>query len=266
MSMVVAHNISALNANKNLYISNRNLNSSLSKLSSGYRINTGEDGPADLVISEQLRAQTAGLERAVRNTTESINVLSIAEGALNEMNSILKKMKALAIHASNSGVTSPDQVAADQSEMDSGIQTLERISNVTKFSDQFLLNGSKELTYNVSTTVKGTQNNQLINTGLTSFQQIFKRDGYQVSIGFAGATGANFTTNIGNAAMNRQAAKGYLEIDAYDGTKSQITDRGVLTKGQSFILTGTLGSRQFKFSEGATIGEIVSSIKNVAGS
>ncbi|MDR1519272.1 MAG: flagellin, partial [Planctomycetota bacterium] len=89
MSMVVAHNISALNANKNLYINNRALNSSLSKLSSGYRINTGQDGPADLVISEKLRAQVNGLERAVRNTTESINVLSIAEGALNEMNSIL---------------------------------------------------------------------------------------------------------------------------------------------------------------------------------
>ena len=114
MSMVVAHNIAALNANKNLYINNRSLNSSLSKLSSGYRINVGADGPADLVISEKLRSQTNGLERAVRNTTEAINVLSIAEGALNEMNSILKKMKALAIHSANNGVTSPDQVAADQ--------------------------------------------------------------------------------------------------------------------------------------------------------
>ncbi|MDR1536021.1 MAG: hypothetical protein LBU64_13195 [Planctomycetota bacterium] len=266
MSMVVAHNLPAINAGKNLYINNRALNKSIEKLSSGYRINVGQDGPADLVISEQLRAQAFGLERAVRNTTESINVLSIAEGALNEMNSILKKMKALAIHASNNGITSPDQIAADQSEMDSGIQTLERISNVTKFSDQFLLNGSKDLTYNVNTTIKGTQNNQLVNTGLTNFQQIFKRDGYQVSIGFTGAIGANSTTNIGNAAMNRQATKGYLEIDAFAGTKSQITEHGILTKGQSFILTGTLGSRQFKFSEGATVGEIVSAIKNVAGS
>ncbi len=135
MSMKVAHNLASINANKNLYSSNNMMNKSLEKLSSGYRINVGADGPADLVISEQLRAQTAGLERAVRNTTESINVLSIAEGALNEMNAILKKMKALAIHAANNGITSPEQVAADQAEMDSGIQTLERISNTTKYSD-----------------------------------------------------------------------------------------------------------------------------------
>ncbi|MDR2391398.1 MAG: hypothetical protein LBE84_06950, partial [Planctomycetota bacterium] len=266
MSMIVAHNLPAINAGKNLYINNRALNKSIEKLSSGYRINVGADGPADLVISEQLRAQSFGLERAVRNTTETINVLSIAEGALNEMNNILKKMKALAIHAANNGITSPDQIAADQSEMDSGIQTLERISNVTKFSDQYLLNGSKDLTYNVNTTVKGTQNNKLTNAGLTNFQQIFKRDGYKVTIGFTGAVNANAVTNIGRAAMTTQAAKAYLEIDVFDTSKSQVNQDGILTKGQSFILTGTLGSRQFNFSEGAHISEIVSSIRNVAGS
>ena len=266
MSMVVAHNIPAMNANKNLYTANRALNSSLEKLSSGYRINTGADGPADLVISEQLRAQGNGLARAVRNTSEANNVLSIAEGALNEMNSILKKMKALAIHAANSGITSPDQVAADQAEMDSGIQTLERIANTTKYSDQFLLNGSKDITYSVNTSVLGTQNNRLVNTGLSSFNQIFKREGYAVSIGFNGTSAANAVTNIGNAAMNRQAAKAYLEIDAFEGTKSQVNKDGVLTQGQSFILTGTLGSRQFKFSQGAKLADIVTAIHNTAGS
>ncbi len=266
MSMVVAHNIPAMNANNNLYVSNNGLNSSLAKLSSGYRINTGADGPADLVISEKLRAQGTGLERAIRNTTEATNVLSIAEGALNEMNSILKKMKSLAIHAANNGITSPDQVAADQAEMDSSIQTLERISNTTKFSDQFLLNGSKDLTYNVDTSIKGTQNNRLTNTGLSTFNQIFKRDGYNVSIGFNGTSSACDVTAIGNAAMTRQASKAYLEVDSFKGTKSQITEFGYLTKGQSFILTGTQGSRQFTFSEGAHIGDVVASIKNVAGS
>ncbi len=101
MSMKVAHNISAINTQKNLYQSNRAMNGSLEKLSSGYRINTGKDAPADLVISEQLRAQETALNRAIRNTTESINVLSVAEGALNEMNNILKKMKALAVHSAN---------------------------------------------------------------------------------------------------------------------------------------------------------------------
>ena len=96
---------------------------SLEKLSSGYKINTGKDDPSGLVISEQLRAQNAGLQRAVQNTQEANNVLGIAEGSLNEMNSILKKMRQLAIHSANSGVTSPEQVAADQAEVDSSVQT-----------------------------------------------------------------------------------------------------------------------------------------------
>ncbi|MCX7934110.1 MAG: flagellin, partial [Planctomycetota bacterium] len=136
MSMVITHNISAINTQRNLAITNRQLSKSLEKLSSGYRINVGSDGPADLIISEQLRAQNVGLERAVRNTQEAINVLGIAEGALNEMNEILKKMRALALHAANSGITSPIQVAADQAEVDSGIQTIDRIANTTKYSDQ----------------------------------------------------------------------------------------------------------------------------------
>ena len=117
MALSIAHNISAINTQRNLVISNRNLAKSLEKLSSGYRINTGQDGPADLIISEQLRAQSVGLERAIRNTQEATNVLGIAEGALNEMNEILKKMRALALHASNSGITSSTQVAADQAEL-----------------------------------------------------------------------------------------------------------------------------------------------------
>jgi flagellin len=266
MSMIVAHNHAAINANKNLYSSNRALNKSLEKLSSGYRINVGADAPADLVISEQLRAQANGLERAVRNTTEAINVLSIAEGALNEMNNILKKMKALAIHAANNGITSPEQVAADQAEMDSGIQTLERIANTTKYSDQFLLNGSKEITYSVSTDVKGTQNNRLVDTGMSTFNQIFKRSGYQVSISYTGAIGANAATAIGDAAMSTQAMKAYLEIDAYDQSISQVDEDGNITQAQSFILTGSLGSRQFNFSAGTHVSTVVSQINNVAGS
>lgn len=113
MSMVVAHNIAAINANKNLYGSNRALNSSLSKLSSGYRINTAADAPADLIISEQLRAQIEGLERAIRNTTETKNLLSISEGALGEVQNILRNMKKLAISSANSGVTNSDQTAAN---------------------------------------------------------------------------------------------------------------------------------------------------------
>jgi flagellin-like hook-associated protein FlgL len=241
---------------------------SMEKLSSGYRINTGMDAPADLVISEQLRSQISGINRAIRNTTESINVLTIAEGALNEMNNILKKMRALAIHAANSGITSPEQIAADQSEMDSGIQTLERISGTTQFSDQHLINGQKQIAYSSTVNVKSTQNNRLINENLSDFVQVFKRQGYTVSFVFNGAAPTNTLgcASIADASMKNQAAKAYLEVNPIEGTKSQIGTDGRLTRAQSFILTGNLGSRQFDFSLGAHVTDIVTSINNLRGS
>ncbi len=266
MSMVIRANIPAINTHRNLGQSQSALSSSLSKLSSGYRINKGADGPADLVISEQLRSQMNGLSRAVRNTNEAINVLSIAEGALNEMNNILKKMKALAIHAASDGVTSPDQIEADQAELDSGIQTLQRIADTTKYSDQMLLNGNKDITYTVSTNIVGTQNNQMVDHGASTFEQIYKREGYSVSFGFNGATNVDRDTNIGDADFTKQAMKAYLEIDPTADGISQVDEDGKLTQGQSFILTGALGSRSFNFGKGTAITDIVKAIESYSGS
>ncbi len=262
MSMVITTNTAALNTTRNMNRSNNSLNSSLQKLSSGYRINSGKDGPADLVISEQLRSQINGLERAVRNTSEANNVLSIAEGALNEMNSLLKTMKTLAVHAANEGVVSTDQVEADQAEMDSAIQSLDRIANSTKYSTDQLLNGSKEINYSTNTTVKGTQNNSLIDTSNTSFQQIYKTSGYKVTVSYTGtSTNVDATTGVGDADLTKQAAKAYLEIDTTATGLSQIDENG-LTQAQSFVLTGNKGSKQFSFPKGTAVSEIVSSISS----
>ncbi len=265
MSMIITHNISAINTRRNLSISNRNLSKSLEKLSSGYRINVGADGPADLIISEQLRAQNAGLERAVRNTQEASNVLGIAEGALNEMNAILKKMRALALHAANNGITSPEQVAADQSEVDSGIQTIDRIANTTKYSDQFLLNGGKGIVFDATTITHSTQQNSLINTGMSNLDQIFKRSGFNINLAFTGTTNPNATTAVGDADVSREARKAYFEIDSNNG-KADIDANGALTKTSEFIVTGNKGSRLFKFDIGASMGQIASAINNVADS
>lgn len=263
---VIAHNISALNTTRQLQWNNRNLSSSLQKLSSGYRINTGADGPADLIISEQLRAQNAGLERAVKNTQEAMNVIGIAEGALNEMNAILKSMRALALHSANNGITSPIQVAADQSEVDSSIQTLDRIANTTKYSDQFLLNGGKSIVFDRTTFVFGTQQNSLLDLGLTRINQIFKRKGYSVSLAFTGT--ANVTqsaANVGTADLTKAATKAYFEIDG-SGSGDVNSSNNTLTQAQVFTITGNKGSKQFSFDKGATLGQIAAAINNVADS
>ncbi|MBN1256823.1 MAG: hypothetical protein JXA52_03875 [Planctomycetes bacterium] len=258
MSMVVNHNISAINTLRNLNYSNRALSKSLQKLSSGYRINTGADGPADLIISEQLRAQVTGLQKAVSNTQEAMNVIGIAEGALNEMNEILRTMRQLAIHAANNGVTSPSQIAADQAEVDSSIQTIDRIANTTKYSDEFLLNGAQSLLYN-SVREKG---NTIIDTTYTRIDQVFKLAGVTASINF---TGLADTADVSK--MTTQATSGFMETGVSTGSLNEIDrDNNTLSSAQSFIITGNKGSRQFSFATGSDLSAIADSINNVSDS
>ncbi len=258
MSLIISHNLSALNTQRNLQGSGESMAKSIEKLSSGYKINVGADDPSGLIISEQLRSQISGLERAVRNSSEAFNLIAIAEGALNEMNSILKKMRALAIHAANSGVTSPEQVSADQAEMDSGIETLNRIANTTRYSDQYLLNGQKQLVYDVTTVVNEPTDHSLLNTKMSRVDQVFKRDGVKMSIGFSGEK------NQYQANTDTSAQRAYLEADNANSLCE--IDGATVTTKQEFILTGTSGSRLFSFAEGAHIGTIVDNINNVRDS
>lgn len=142
MSLRINHNLAALNAHRNLVISNDALSKSMQRLSSGFRINQGADDPAGLVISEQFRAQIAGLNRAVQNSEGSINMIQTAEGALTEISNLLISMRELAIHAANDGFNDADQLAADQAEINNAIQTIDRISTNTQFGTKKLLDGS----------------------------------------------------------------------------------------------------------------------------
>ena len=134
--LTVNHNIASLNTQRNLNISSFNLAKSLQKLSSGFRINVAADGPADLVISEGLRAQIGGLKAALRNTQEASNYVGIAEGALQEVSNLLVSMRALAVHAANTGMVTTAQVAADQAELTNANAAITRIGLATRFAGQ----------------------------------------------------------------------------------------------------------------------------------
>ena len=258
MSLVINTNTTALQAHRNLGLSAGGMTKAIEKLSSGFKINVGADDPSGLIISEQLRSQITGLQRAVQNSSEAFNLIGIAEGALNEMNSILKKMRALAIHSASNGVTSPDQIAADQAEMDSGIDTLNRIANTTRYTDQYLLNGAKQLVYDDHTLVDEPTDHQLLNTEMTRVDQIFKREGVSISIGFAGDESA-YKANTENSAK-----RAYLEADNAH-TLCQL-DGATLTADQEFTLTGTKGARMFNYSKGEHIGKLVAGVNNSADS
>lgn len=142
MALRINHNITALDAWRNLTITTRRMSTTMEKLSSGFRVNRAADDPAGLVISEQFRAQIAGLNRAVQNSEASINMIQTAEGALNEINNLLVGMRELAIHAANEGVNDENQLAADQAEITNAISTIDRIAANTQFGTKKLLDGS----------------------------------------------------------------------------------------------------------------------------
>ncbi len=270
MPMIVANNLNALSAQNTLNANNAKMSTSLTRLSTGYKINSGKDDPSGLVISEQLRAQNVGLERAVQNTQEANNVLGIAEGALNEMNNILKKMRQLAVHSANNGVTSPEQVAADQAEVDSSIQTLDRIARTTKFSDQFLLNGNKELQYDSSVMVTDSMDMKLVNESLSDIRQIFKRDDFKMNINFSGVGTNSSSQDVDNG---NEAQKAYFEISKNESAATQVvtgnadsTKNYTLTDDQAFTLSGNQGSRYLSFAKGTHLGEMVTSINSVKDS
>src|SRR3712207_3904175 len=101
MSLVVNYNNQAFNAHRNLQGTNSQLRTSISRLSSGLRVATAADDPAGLVISEQMRSQAEGMHQAMRNAGDGMNLIKTAEGALNEVHSLLRQMRTLAVHAAN---------------------------------------------------------------------------------------------------------------------------------------------------------------------
>ncbi|MDH5560305.1 MAG: flagellin [Deltaproteobacteria bacterium] len=142
MTLRINHNISAINAHRSLEVNDHDLSKSLRRLSSGLAINHAADGPASLVISEQMRAQVAGLNQAINNSETAISLVQTAEGAFHELNSMLIQMRQLAIHAANEGVNDQVMLQADQQEIDNIIAAMDRIAKQTQFGARRLLDGS----------------------------------------------------------------------------------------------------------------------------
>src|SRR3954467_14277099 len=134
-------NVSSLTAQRGLAKSQRSLNDTLQKLSSGLRINRGADDPAGLIASEGLRSEMSGISQAIDNSQRASNVISTAEGAMSEVASLLLNVKSLVVEAANTGALSPDEIAANQLQVDSAVQSITRISNTTTFAGLHLLNG-----------------------------------------------------------------------------------------------------------------------------
>jgi flagellin len=145
MSLSILNNVSSLTAQTNLNQTNQLLGTSLERLSSGLKINRGADGPAALVISEQQRAQISGLQSAIDNTSKAISVVQTGEGALNEINSLLLKIRSLSVDSSNSGANDSNSLAANQAEINNALATINQIAGNTQVGSRLLFDGSSGL-------------------------------------------------------------------------------------------------------------------------
>ncbi len=141
MGLRINQNIAAMNSYRNLSVTDGQMSKSLEKLSSGFRINRAADDAAGLAISEKLRGQVAGLNKASENAQNGISLIQTAEGALNESHSILQRMRELTVQAANDTNTAEDR-GFIQLEVDELVAELDRISSTTQFNGQNLLDGT----------------------------------------------------------------------------------------------------------------------------
>jgi flagellin len=233
MGLRINQNIAAMNAYRNLTVTDGQMAKSLEKLSSGFRINRAADDAAGLSISEGLRAQVGGLKVAVRNAQDGISVVQTAEGALSEVHSILQRMRDLAVQASNTGSQDTDARTAAQTEYTQLKTEIDRIGKTTAFGSSKLLDGTFgnkagavngsgfSSTFTVSAAAAaGSKNNKLdIQTESSGAQVITIADGaYTNDAAGAKALQTALQTGIdGNASL-----KGLVTATAtYDATANR---------------------------------------------
>ncbi len=219
MSTRINTNVTAFNAANNLSINSGNLSKNIERLSSGLRINSASDDAAGLVISESLRAQSAGLDQATRNTNDAVNVVKTAEGALNEVHSLLINIRQLVVHAANVGVNDPTAEAADKAAIGQAVDSIDRIAKTTQFNNKNLLVGSGT----GSETTANSANNLVFQIGSNNGQTVNVAVNDSRSINLGKETAGASYTGVGGTASTFAAAHSLADL-ATGSTGIDVTD------------------------------------------
>ncbi len=223
-------NVQSLIAQRLLSNNNLTLNQSLERLSTGLRINRGKDDPAGLIASENLRSEKSSLNAAISNSERADQVANIAEGGLQEVSGLLTELQGLVTSSANTAGLSPDERSANQLQIDSILQTIDRIASATSFQGKKLLNGS--LDYTASGVAAGVSDFRVNGAKLAFGQQLDVQ-----------------------AIVTQSAQKGGL----YLSTNGALNLGG---SGGSFTIevAGALGSRELSFASGTSVSSIVKAI------
>ena len=261
--MVVQHNMQAANANRMLNVTTGQQAKSTEKLSSGYRINRAADDAAGLTISEKMRKQIKGLDRASTNAEDGVSSVQTAEGALTEVHSMLQRMNELATQASN-GTNSESDRSAIQDEISQLTTEIDRVSETTKFNETYLLKGDENggTTQNTINAHDAGLAGKLTGagTGTATFTANLK-DGSKVTI-----AGKEYTIDNSAAANAELKLADDTDLVTNYGTKGTPATKATTTisldgwKANDTITVG--GKTAITFADKGTVADALNAIKD----
>ncbi len=222
-------NVSSLIAQRVLAKNNSNLNTSLERLSTGLRINSGKDNPAGLIASENLRAEKAGIRQAIDNASRASNIVGTAEGGLSEVSSLLTELQSLVSASANTGGLSSEEIDANQLQVDSILSTINRIAGATAFQGTKLLNG------NYDYTTSGVGSTAIDNVRINAAK-------------IAEGASINVVVQVTASATLGQVSYGSTTVGA---------------GGATIEVAGNLGTQQLSFASGTAIADVATAINAV---
>lgn len=227
-------NIAALQAIRHLQGNYADLSVRLERLATGLRINRGRDDPAGLIASERLRLETRAIQQAIENSTRASNVITTTEGALSEVNALLLDLQALVVEAANKGAMTPEEINANQLQIDSILASIDRVSNNTAFAGKKLLDGSQGYILSALPTTAMGAVSVFEARLLAGMDRTIKVDVIQsaqtAQLAFVGATAGGVST----------------------------------TSATSIEVQGNLGTTILSFASGATLADVRTAINTVA--
>lgn len=228
-------NVQSMRGLRNVQRANNLLNTSLSRLSTGLKINSGKDNPAGLIAGEALRLQVTTIEQSIKNNNRANNVISTADSALGEIGGLLNQIRGLVQEGLNSGALSQDEIQANQLQIDAALSAINRISANTTFAGDKLIDGSKAFTTQISST------------------DAPKLTDYQVNEALFGSS----STIPIVAKINTAATKGTLQYKGGDLTAAATLEVGGATGNQVLFLGGS--------STVANVRDAINSVSDVTG-
>lgn len=209
MSLRINTNIAAMTALRNLNATQQSVQGSIERLSSGLRINSAADDPAGLIISEGMRAQISGLDQAMSNSQDAINMTKTAEGALQEVQKLLSDMRSLAVASANTAVVDANTLQANQTQIQSSIASINRIAQETQFGTKKLLDGTAGVLANITNAADassiymgGTFAGETVTTGPVTIDQVTAGTRASVALSNTFASSSSIVTTAGSFVIN----------------------------------------------------------------